>query len=74
VRSIGLALPQIPLTWRAALAFELTSAQGFHEGNKRTAALIARWFIRTNTRLDPDQIIEPDESRVRRPLDRSSAR
>jgi hypothetical protein len=50
-----------PIDVAAALAFELTSAQGFHEGNKRTAALIARWFIRTNTRLDPDQIIEPDD-------------
>lgn len=45
----------------AALAFELTSTQGFHEGNKRTAALIARLFIRANTDLDPDQIIKPDD-------------
>lgn len=50
-----------PIDVAAALAFELTSAQGFHEGNKRTAALIARWFIRTNTRLDPDRIIKPDD-------------
>lgn len=37
----------------AALAFELTSAERFHEGNKPTAALIARWFIRANTDLEP---------------------
>jgi hypothetical protein len=50
-----------PLDVAAALAFELTSAQGFHEGNKRTAALIARWFIRANTDLEPDRIIKPDD-------------
>ena len=50
-----------PLDIAAALAFELTSAQGFHEGNKRTAALIARWFIRANTDLEPDRIIKPDD-------------
>lgn len=50
-----------PLDVTAALAFELTSAQGFHEGNKRTAALIARWFIRANTDLEPDRIIKPDD-------------
>ncbi|MGQ0805696.1 MAG: Fic family protein [Actinomycetota bacterium] len=50
-----------PIDVAAALAFELTSAQAFHEGNKRTAALIARWFIRTNTDIDPDRIIKPDD-------------
>jgi len=50
-----------PLDVAAALAFELTSAQGFHEGNKRTAALIARSFIRANTDLEPDRIIKPDD-------------
>jgi len=50
-----------PIDVAAALAFELTSAQGFHEGNKRTAALIARWFIRANTGIDPDRIIKPHD-------------
>lgn len=50
-----------PVEAAAALAFELTSAQGFHEGNKRTAALLARWFIRANTDLDPDRIIKPND-------------
>jgi Fic/DOC family protein len=50
-----------PLGAAAALAFELTSAQGFHEGNKRTAALIARWFIRANTDIDADRVIPPDD-------------
>lgn len=50
-----------PVDAAATLAFQLTSAQAFHEGNKRTAALIARWFLRTNTEIDPDQIIKPDD-------------
>ncbi|MGH9025768.1 MAG: Fic family protein [Acidimicrobiia bacterium] len=50
-----------PIDTAAALAFELTSAQAFHEGNKRTAAVMARWFSRTNTDIDPDRIIKPDD-------------
>lgn len=50
-----------PLDVAAALDFELTSAQAFHEGNKRTAALIARWFIGANTDIDADRIIKPDD-------------
>ncbi|MCJ7437906.1 MAG: Fic family protein [Acidimicrobiia bacterium] len=46
-----------PVEAAAALAFEIAYAQGFYEGNKRTAALIARWFIATNTALDPDVLI-----------------
>lgn len=50
-----------PIDAAAALAFELTRIQGFYEGNKRTAALLARWFIRINTSVDPDRIIPPDD-------------
>lgn len=50
-----------PVEAAAALAFEIAHAQGFYEGNKRTAALIARWFIATNTTLDPDVLIPPDD-------------
>ena len=50
-----------PVETAAALAFEIAYAQGFYEGNKRTAALIARWFIATNTTLDPDVLIPPDD-------------
>ena len=50
-----------PIGAAAALAFEIAYAQGFYEGNKRTAALIARWFIATNTALDPDALIPPDD-------------
>ena len=50
-----------PVEAAAALAFEIAYAQGFYEGNKRTAILIARWFIATNTTLDPDVLIPPDD-------------
>ena len=50
-----------PIEAAAALAFEIAYAQGFYEGNKRTAALIARWFVATNTALDPDVLIPPDD-------------
>ena len=50
-----------PIEAAAALAFEITYAQGFYEGNKRTAALIARWFIAVNTAFDPDILIPPND-------------
>jgi len=50
-----------PIEAAAALAFEIAYAQGFYEGNKRTAALIARWFIAANTAFDPDTLIPPDD-------------
>jgi hypothetical protein len=40
---------------------QLVVAQGFFEGNKRTAVIIARWFIRENTDIDPDELIRPDD-------------
>lgn len=45
----------------AALLYEIVAAQGFFEGNKRTAVLVARWFIRENMDTDPDRLIAPDD-------------
>jgi hypothetical protein len=50
-----------PIDAAAALASKIAYAQGFYEGNKRTAVLIARWFIATNTDVDPDQLVRPDD-------------
>jgi prophage maintenance system killer protein len=53
-----------PIDAAAALVFELAHAQGFYEGNKRTAVLIARWFIGVNTEIDPDLLIPPDDREI----------
>src|SRR6516165_5830176 len=53
-----------PIDAAASLAYEVTSAQGFYEGNKRTALLLARWFIGENTDRDPDALIPPDDRRL----------
>ena len=50
-----------PIEAAATLAFEITRAQGFYEGNKRTAVLITRWFVGVNTTIDPDRLIPPDD-------------
>jgi prophage maintenance system killer protein len=49
-----------PLAAAGAIAFRVTKAQGFAEGNKRTALLLARWIL-DNNGLDGRQIIEPDD-------------
>ena len=48
----------------ASLAHELTAAQGFYEGNKRTALLWSAGFIAENTDRDPDALIPPDDRRL----------
>jgi prophage maintenance system killer protein len=53
-----------PVDAAAALLYEIVSTQGFFEGNKRTAAIIARWFIRENTAIDPDELIRPDDRQL----------
>jgi hypothetical protein len=53
-----------PIEAAASLAYELTFAQGFYEGNKRTAVLLARWFIAENTDCDPDLVIPPNDHRL----------
>jgi prophage maintenance system killer protein len=40
-----------PVGAAAALLYEIVAAQGFFEGNKRTAVIVARWFIRQNTSI-----------------------
>ena len=45
----------------AVLVYELVAAQGFFDGNKRTAVLIGRWFLSVNTDRDPDVLIRPDD-------------
>lgn len=50
-----------PIEAAAYLAFEFTRAQGFYEGNKRTAVLITRWFITVNTEIDPGQLVPPED-------------
>jgi prophage maintenance system killer protein len=50
-----------PIDVAAALAYEIAAAQGFYEGNKRTALVIARWYLRENTELNPAVIVLPDD-------------
>ena len=50
-----------PVDAAAALAYEITAAQGVFEGNKRTATVLARWFLSVNTDLDVDALIPPDD-------------
>lgn len=49
-----------PVEAAAILAFRVTRAQGFTEGNKRTALLLAKWTLDNNGR-DGRQIIDPDD-------------
>jgi hypothetical protein len=37
-----------PLVAAGVLAYRVTRAQGFAEGNKRTAILLARWLLDSN--------------------------
>lgn len=47
-----------PVEAAAVIAFRVTRAQGFAEGNKRTALLLAKWTLDNNGR-DGRQIINP---------------
>lgn len=42
------------------LAYRVTRAQGFTEGNKRTALLLARWLLDHNG-IDGSRILDPDD-------------
>jgi prophage maintenance system killer protein len=44
----------------AVLAYRITRTQGFGEGNKRTALLLARWMLDRNG-LDGATILPPDD-------------
>ena len=48
-----------PMEAAGSVAFRVTRAQGFAEGNKRTALLLARWILDHNG-LDGRQFIDPD--------------
>ena len=49
-----------PIKAAGVLAFRLTAAQGFTEGNKRTALLLARWIL-DNNGLDGRRILDPED-------------
>ena len=49
-----------PVKAAGVLAFRLTAAQGFTEGNKRTALLLARWTL-DNNGLDGRGILDPED-------------
>ena len=49
-----------PVVAAAVLAYRVTRAQGFAEGNKRTALLLARWVLDHNG-VDGGQILPSDD-------------
>lgn len=49
-----------PTEAAAVLAYRVTRAQGFAEGNKRTALLLARWVLDHNG-VDGTQILPPSD-------------
>ena len=49
-----------PVTAAAVLAYRVTWTQGFGEGNKRTALLLARWTLDQNG-LDGAAFVPPDD-------------
>jgi len=53
-----------PIEAVASILYEITAAQGFYEGNKRTAVLLARWLIGINMSIEPDALIPPDDERL----------
>ena len=49
-----------PVEAAGILAFRVTRAQGFAEGNKRTALLLAKWILDNNDH-DSREIIDPED-------------
>jgi prophage maintenance system killer protein len=49
-----------PVMAAGVLAYRLTKAQGFTEGNKRTALLLARWLLDSND-IDGGEILPSDD-------------
>ena len=49
-----------PVKAAAVLAYRVTKSQGFAEGNKRTALLLARWILDSNG-IDGRRILDPDD-------------
>jgi prophage maintenance system killer protein len=52
-----------PVEAAAILAFRVTRAQGFAEGNKRTAVLLARWVLDMNG-IEGSEILRPDDRHI----------
>lgn len=48
------------------------AAQGFFEGNERTAVIVVRWFIRQNMNVDPDELIKLDDQELKALLMRTT--
>ncbi len=63
----SIAAIDAPLEAAGILAYRLTRAQGFAEGNKRTALLLARWIL-DNNGLDGRKIISADDRHLARLL------
>lgn len=49
-----------PIDAAAVLAYRVARAQGFAEGNKRTALLLAKWLLDRNG-FHGEQVIPPDD-------------
>jgi prophage maintenance system killer protein len=61
-----------PVEAAAVLAYRVTRAQGFAEGNKRTALLLARWVL-DNNGLDGSHLIPSDDRLIADLLVRAAA-
>jgi prophage maintenance system killer protein len=61
-----------PIRAAGVLAFRLARAQGFTEGNKRTALLLARWLLDHNG-LDGRALLPSDDRSVADLLIRAAA-
>ena len=61
-----------PIEAAATLAYRISRAQGFGEGNKRTGLLLARWTLDRN-RVNGASILPADDQNVGRLLVRAAA-
>jgi len=52
-----------PVDAAAVLAYRVARSQGFTEGNKRTALLLARWLLDRNG-IDGAVLIRPDDRQI----------
>lgn len=52
-----------PVELAAIVAYRVTRAQGFVEGNKRTALLLAKWTLDRNG-IDGGKVIPPDDRQL----------
>lgn len=72
-RALGaIASVEDPIEAAAVLAYRVVRAQGFGEGNKRTALLLARWLLDRNG-LDGLAVIPQDDQQFADLLVRAAA-